>query len=377
VLVPLYVELAAGETVEGAVSRSDFDEVWDVLNSLQEQDDVLAEIIRHFGEQKGSGKGFDDSGFSDRVDFGGLRLSLDTLRASVATRCLDSLCSSWDVWIGKLKAFKDCFGHCNVELVADEKDALHNWVKKQRFKFFHEKLSDHKKKLLDEIGFSWESKLSDTRWMEMYLCLQRYYSEHGNTNVSAVYKKDMKLAGWVRTQRQRRKNELMPDEQIQWLDALEFAWQRRERGACAWEDRYQELIEFKKTYGHCNVPYNYPDNPQLGIWVINQRQSKKNSKLLPERERLLEEIGFNWTIVDFGGVKPTELWDLRYQELLAFKQQYGHCKVPYNYPDNKQLGVWVSTQRQKRKQNKLTQERERLLEEIGFLWSASPEYEEL
>ncbi len=118
----------------------------------------------------------------------------------------------------------------------------------------------------------------------------------------------------------------------------------------------------------------YLDNPQLGIWVINQRQSKKNSKLLPERERLLEKIGFNWGSERyFGGVKPAELWDLRYSQLIEFKQQHGHCKVPYNYPDNKQLGKWVSKQRQRRKQNKLTPERERLLEEIGFVWSLSSE----
>ena len=61
VLVPLYVELEAGETVEAAVTRASFDEVWDVLHSLQEQDEVLAEFIRSVGEQKGRGKGFDDS----------------------------------------------------------------------------------------------------------------------------------------------------------------------------------------------------------------------------------------------------------------------------------------------------------------------------
>ena len=45
VLVPLYVELSAGETVEEAVGRACFNEIWDVLQSLQEQDDVLAEIL--------------------------------------------------------------------------------------------------------------------------------------------------------------------------------------------------------------------------------------------------------------------------------------------------------------------------------------------
>jgi len=51
-----YVELAAGETIEAAVNRAEFDEVWDVLQSMQEQDDVLAELIRYAGEQKGRGR---------------------------------------------------------------------------------------------------------------------------------------------------------------------------------------------------------------------------------------------------------------------------------------------------------------------------------
>ncbi len=115
VLVPLYVEQAAAETVEAAVSRSAFDEVWDVLHSLQEQDDVLAELIRYMGEQKGRGKGFDDSRFADRVDIVGIQIGLEALRSAVATRCFESFFSSWDTYFGKLVAFKDRFGHCNVQ----------------------------------------------------------------------------------------------------------------------------------------------------------------------------------------------------------------------------------------------------------------------
>ena len=74
ILLPLYVELASGETIEDAVRRADFDEVWDVLQSLQEQDEALAELMRAVGEQKGRGRGFDDRGFADRIDFGGPQL---------------------------------------------------------------------------------------------------------------------------------------------------------------------------------------------------------------------------------------------------------------------------------------------------------------
>lgn len=575
VLVPLYVELASGESVEDAVSRSEFDEVWDVLQSLLEQDDVLAELIHHFGEQKGTGKGFDDSRFSDRVDFGGPRLGLDALRAAVTTRCLDNLCSSWDTWFGKLKMFKERFGHCNVatgweedtalsswvsaqrtrrnrgllsplrtqrleqlgfvwdfqaqkgqetwmrwyrelesymhehgnphvprthtntklaswvwiqrarrgksygsqppltaeqielldklgfrwnvrdekwterfdelkqfkeqhghcnvELVADEKDGLLTWVKGQRTLLATGGLSAERKELLDNIGFLWTSQVTDHKWQEMYERLENYHAQHGDADVPNRWKNDAKLSSWVSQQRQRKKRGVIPDEQIRQLDALGFTWQHRERGS--WEERYQELIEFKTKHGHCNVPFAYDDKPKLGAfvnamrnqktagslskqrvellercgfqwsartdkwknrydqllafravhghcnvpynsdnpplssWVSQQRHRKKSGKLTAEREKLLDEIGFTWTVLDFDGVKPTDLWNVRYSQLLEFKQKHGHCKVPYNFPDNPQLGGWVGKQREQRKLNKLTPERERLLDEIGFLWS--------
>ncbi|MEO8427763.1 MAG: helicase-related protein [Verrucomicrobiota bacterium] len=96
VLVPLYVELAGGETVEAAVKRGGFDEVWDVLQSMQEQDDVFAEIIREMREERGRTKGFDDSRFREKVDVICPSISLDSLRETITTVCLSRLARlSW------------------------------------------------------------------------------------------------------------------------------------------------------------------------------------------------------------------------------------------------------------------------------------------
>ena len=45
ILVPLYVEQAAGESLDAAVARAEFDEVWAALQALQEQDEVLDDLI--------------------------------------------------------------------------------------------------------------------------------------------------------------------------------------------------------------------------------------------------------------------------------------------------------------------------------------------
>jgi predicted helicase len=86
VLVPLFVEQAKGETIEEALARTEFDEVWNVLQAMQEQDETLAEIIRQMREERGRTKGFDDARFRERVEFSAARFARG-VRDSITTAC--------------------------------------------------------------------------------------------------------------------------------------------------------------------------------------------------------------------------------------------------------------------------------------------------
>jgi predicted helicase len=215
VLVPLYVEVAAGESVETAVSRAEFDEVWDVLQSLQEQDEVLAEFIRYVGEQKGRGKGFDDRGYADRIDFVGACLSLEKLRAAVATRCVENLHSSWDSWFGKLQAYKEQFGHCNVVTGENEYRDLASWVSSQRVRKAKGTVSEERIERLSAIGFVWDfqQQKTDETWMKWYRELKKYTLENGNPHVPRTHS-NTKLASWVWIQRIRRVRDYSSAKQL-------------------------------------------------------------------------------------------------------------------------------------------------------------------
>ena len=142
-----------------------------------------------------------------------------------------------------------------------------------------------------------------------------------------------------------------------------------------WLIRYDELVAFKQQYGHCNVPQKFQENKPLGIWVSNQRKQYrlfcqgKSSYITPDRIAVLEKIEFVW------GLDKISLWETKYNELIAFRQQYGHCNVPRSYAQNKKLGGWVNTQRQKYtflckgKSSCMTSERIAALEYIGFEWN--------
>ena len=106
ILVPLYVEQAAGESLDAAVARAEFDEVWAVLQALQEQDEVLDDLIHQMQAERRLTKGFNDSRLRERVEVLGPTLTLDKLRRAIATRCLDRLARPWDEMVQLLVAYK-------------------------------------------------------------------------------------------------------------------------------------------------------------------------------------------------------------------------------------------------------------------------------
>ncbi len=128
-----------------------------------------------------------------------------------------------------------------------------------------------------------------------------------------------------------------------------------------WERRFQELVEFEKTHGHCNVPILWPENPKLGRWVDNQRKFYRKRKLSKEREYRLRKLGFR-----FGLRKAA--WKEMYGQLVKFKSEFGHVNVHDPFPENQKLAGWVKTQRARYKQGKLSKERIQKLERIGFVW---------
>mmetsp|Transcript_8341 Transcript_8341/g.13050 ORF Transcript_8341/g.13050 Transcript_8341/m.13050 type:complete len:354 (+) Transcript_8341:60-1121(+) len=140
-----------------------------------------------------------------------------------------------------------------------------------------------------------------------------------------------------------------------------------------WQERYQELLDFREEHGHCLVPHTYPLNPELGRWVKRQRyhysllMKGKQTSMTVARVKLLEEIGFVWDSHEV-------VWQDKFNDLLEFKQKHGHCEVPSGYPENPKLSTWVKCQRRQYKlfsdgqHSNMTAERALALEKHGFKW---------
>jgi hypothetical protein len=124
-----------------------------------------------------------------------------------------------------------------------------------------------------------------------------------------------------------------------------------------WHKRYQQLVEFvRRSDG--SFPYDcdreqLPDEGMKLFWWcikqkkcyrerhqegVNRESRNATTSMTPERESLLNEIGFCWN-------HNKASWDARFNELKAYNEQHGDCLVPLHYPANPTFAKWVAEQR--------------------------------
>ena len=95
------------------------------------------------------------------------------------------------------------------------------------------------------------------------------------------------------------KQSSMTEDRMNALERLGFAWAKR-KGDFAWNERFEELEEFKNQHAHVNVPTKYEANKALGRWVSTQRSQAKlflqgeRCHMTQERYDRLLSIGFNF-----------------------------------------------------------------------------------
>jgi Helicase associated domain. len=75
------------------------------------------------------------------------------------------------------------------------------------------------------------------------------------------------------------------------LEKLGFGWDAL---ADRWEERFAELVAYKRVHGHCAIPTAWAENRALAKWVVNQRVFRNSGKLSLKRIAQLNSIGFQW-----------------------------------------------------------------------------------
>ena len=319
ILVQLFLEQEAGESVEEAVARSEFEEIWNVLQAMQEQDTERADVIRAMRDVRGRTRGYDDSRLRERIEVLGPEILLQTLRESITAICVDRLGVTWDERFGQLLAYRDRFRHCNVPNTWVENPQLAKWVEHQRRFRKRDELSEDRVRRLKEIGFVWDANVA--AFEENFLALVEYKEAHGHCNVPAIHTDNPKLGAFVRAMRHRYKrwkeckeigeefgNEAEWMARFSRLEKLgfqfELAAELESEWKAQWNRMYSLLVEHVRKHGHFHVTQE--ENLKLANWMINQRA--KRERLSNEKFELLDAIDFPWNTRDARWEKSFAEW---------------------------------------------------------------------
>ncbi len=126
----------------------------------------------------------------------------------------------------------------------------------------------------------------------------------------------------------------------------------------SWEIHYKEVEEYFNKKGNSNIPARYKaiDGFGIGTWCVAQRVHFNKGLLSDQEIKKLQKLNF-----DFDPDKT--LFETDFQELLKFKEKYGHVDVPTM---GNRLGMRVNRYRTYYRQEKLSREKIELLTSIGF-----------
>ena len=275
---------------------------------------------------------------------------------------------TWDKHYLKLIKYKLDNEDCNVPRNYPDKTFSH-WVSRQRNLYKKGQLTKeqiHKLNLL-EFQFSNLKKKSEKElWMKTYKKLVIYFNKYGDSSPKINYG-DEQLISWVVQQRHRKRKGTLRQEFIDLLEKVKFDWnpERYTGGFKAdnetWLLRLQELIKYKKEFKDTNVSQLNKPYYSLARWVNDQRVSFKRKTLSQFRIEKLNELNFIWEIKE---AKYEQIFNERFNELVAYHKIHKDYKVPQNCKEFPKLGSWVSQIRHRG----TTPERKKRLDDIGFNW---------
>ena len=263
VFVPIFLEKTKGETDIEAAERSNFKDVYEVINALRDHDEVLDEVIKTLRIEKGNKGKINGRILDDYIQIIGFDLTIENLEKHIQSEIIDRMSPSWYAMFGVFKKFKDTKGHVFIKKKDDKE-----------------------------------------------------YSS---------------LPVWVHKQRGKKKNNILPSEYFQLLQAEGFIWD-------VFDERYRENIEklkeFKEKHGHCDVPQKHPDH---GRFVSKIRSRYKDQIENPHKTRFhpltqedideLVEMGFNF-------VAPNMSVKIGLQKIQQIAEQRGGKCLSTDYTDN-------------------------------------------
>ncbi len=350
VFLPLFVADNKGETLEQAVERADYREIWEVIQALSEQDEALEATIQQLKCNKAK-TGMLEAGLEKYIDITSQTIDEalhKRLQKIISVKVVDRAGSFWKVMYDQLSNFRKENGHCNVPPGVSA--SLSTWISNQRTAYKDAKLNASKIEQLNALGFNWY--VHDNQWKKYFDKLKNHRERHGDCSKIS----DSQLKSWVNNQKTAYKKNNLESWKIEKLNSLDFNWHLFRN---QWQKRFQELQTYQQKYGISHIPRKHP----LSFWMTTQRRALKKGILESWKIEKLNALGLDWDPF-------ISAWQKNLKQLKDYNKRHGHCNIPYGIHNS--LYAWILNQKKSYKKGKLDTWKIEKLNALGFDWNPVP-----
>ena len=209
---------------------------------------------------------------------------------------------------------------------------LGEWLAIQKREYTYGNLNKEQITLLEDIGIVW--KVVKT-WDESYKLATKYYKIHNDLKINYKFKTidghtynehGYSLGSWLVNQRRLYRLGRLPKDKIDKLESIGINWNIIK----TFEESYQLVLEYYNIHKNINIPNDYylEDGYNLGRFIYNQKQLKKQGKLSEEKIKLFDNLLIDWTIKE---VKKNLSWEEMYLLANNYFNEYKNLNIKRNF----------------------------------------------
>jgi len=257
--------------------------------------------------------------------------------------------ANWEAHFEALLRFHREYGHVQVPRHYPPCPRLSFWLAAQRTCLGQLTLAQVRR--LWEMGVrfaGWENS-----WLTQFFKLEDGRVRYGNANDERIFAEDRSLRRWRQVQQGGQED--MPPHRRRLLDEIDFEWGV---SRAPWESHFTAAVDFKTRFGHCWMPDDWRENPDLGEWLSFQWRWLKD----PQRKERMLEAGIFLS-------ESARLWEKRFKDWCDYVREFGTRSFSKNDEAHCVLAQWSRLQRLQRRRGKLDAGRMERLEAAGFVWT--------
>jgi hypothetical protein len=233
-----------------------------------------------------------------------------------------------------------------------------------------ELIAEFEAKGFEFSGADYRQQLLDSSWDQQFETLQKFKERFGHVHVPSTFQDDPELGSWLGHQRERLTKGTLKGENRARLKAIGVKWQRKlsprkpaKVHISAWLNTFRQIEAILKAEHGGQMPLigHFPQKHRT--WLQRQRDKIQASELEAWQLEQLDAIGFDPNRLPTP--PPQVDWQERLERLRRYVKANGDARVARSCPDSK-LYAFVQRVRQRKRNNDLSAEELRELNEAGF-----------